>query len=90
MCLTVYVAMKILKMNGEEPTTLCSSQSRAAPLFLTLRDLSVIIAADKESWRKQKFSRIEVLLYQKELGCAMNSDTKLDGRNAKTKTKTKN
>ena len=87
MCLTVYVAMKILKMNGEEPTTLCSSQSCTAPLFLMLRDLLVIIAADKQSWRRQKFSRIEVLLYQKELGCAMNSDTKLDGRNAKKKKK---
>lgn len=87
MCLTVYVAMKILKTNGEEPTTLCSSQSCTAPLFLTLRDLLVIIAADKQSWRRQKFSRIEVLLYQKELGCTMNSDTKLDGRNAKKKKK---
>ena len=70
MCLTVYVAMKILKMNGEEPATLHSFQSRAAPLFLMLRDLLVIIAADKQSWRKQKFLRTEVLLYQKELGCA--------------------
>ena len=49
MCLTVYVAMKILKMNGEEPATLHSSQSCAAPLFLMLRDLLVIIAADKQS-----------------------------------------
>lgn len=48
MCLTVYVAMKILKMNGEEPLSV-HLKADATPLFLTLRDLSVIIAADKES-----------------------------------------
>lgn len=60
------------------------SQRRAAAPFLMLTDLSVIIAADKQSWRKQNFSRTEVLPNHRELGCAVNSDTELDGRNAKT------
>ena len=63
--------------------SLYSSQSRSALLFLVQRGLLVIIAADKQSWREQNFSAIEVLLYQRKLGYVINSDTELYGRNAK-------
>lgn len=48
-----------------------------------LRDLLVIIAGDKQSWREQNLLGIAVLLYWRELGYVINSDTELCGRNAK-------
>lgn len=47
-----------------------------------LRDLLVIIVVEKQSGREQNLSGTEVLLYQRELGYVINSDTAFWGRNA--------
>ena len=55
MYLTIYTAMKIIKINGKKPTTLFIYQSHSALLFLKLSDLLVIIAADKQPWMSKNF-----------------------------------